>query len=47
LFHQRDILGVPVFVAKEGPLKKYLDKFNEKIKPHVNHLNSIEVVILK
>lgn len=44
-FHERTILGISVFAASSPPLKEYLDDFFQKIKPHLNHLNHLRLII--
>jgi hypothetical protein len=44
-FQERQILGIPVFVAACPPLKEYLDDFFNRVKPHLPHLNHLKVII--
>lgn len=44
-FHQREVLGIPVYVVSSPPLKQYLDDFFAKIKPQINQLNYLRIVV--
>jgi hypothetical protein len=45
-FSKRDILGLEVPVASPGPLQSYLDNFFSQLRPHIPHLNHLQVLIM-
>ena len=45
-FSRRDILGIAVPVVSSKPLKDYLDGFFGKLRPHLPHLNHLQIAIL-
>lgn len=45
-FAERELLGVSVQAASSPPLKDYLDGFFEQLRPHLAHLNHLQILIL-
>lgn len=44
-FHQREVLGVPIYAVSSPPLKQYLDDFWAKVKPQLRQLNYLRMIV--
>jgi hypothetical protein len=45
-FTERNLLGLTLPMASAEPLKNYLDDFFDKLRPHIDHLNHLQILII-